>query len=54
MKLIVKAVNLISENNLVLLSNPDSEKSYYSFPSRQDVVEFEKIGKFFFNEYSNL
>ena len=48
MELIVKAVNLISENNLVLIPNPDSEKSYYSFPSRQDVIEFEKIGKRFF------
>ena len=48
MKLIVKAVNLITENNLVLLPNPESEKTYYSFPTRKDVIEFKKIGKRFF------
>lgn len=48
MELIVKAVNLISANNIVLIPNPESEKSYFSFPSQKDVIEFEKIGKKFF------
>lgn len=48
MELIVKAVNLISENNLKLIPNPESEKTYYSFPKRNDVIEFRKIGKKFF------
>lgn len=48
MKLIVKAVNLISENNLVLLPNPENLKTYYSFPTREDVLVFKKIGKRFF------
>jgi len=48
MELIVKAVNLISANNIVLIPNPESEKSYFSFPSQKDVIEFEKNGKKFF------
>ncbi len=48
MELIVKAVNLISENNLKLIPNPESKKTYYSFPKRDDVIEFRKIGKKFF------
>lgn len=48
MELIAKAIKLISENNLILKPNPDSEKTYYTFPTRCDVVEFRKIGKKFF------
>ena len=48
MELIVKAVKLISEDNLILIPNPESEKTYYSFPTRNDVIEFNKKGKKFF------
>jgi len=48
MELIVKAVKLISEDNLILIPNPESEKTYYSFPTRNDVIEFNKNGKKFF------
>ena len=48
MELIVDAIKLISEDNVVLIPNPESEKTYYSFPTRNDVLEFKKIGKKFF------
>ena len=48
MELIVKAIKLISKNNLILIPNPEIEKTYYSFPTRNDVLEFKKIGKKFF------
>ena len=48
MKLIIKAIQLISDNDLVLIPNPDSEKSYYSFPTRNDVIKFRENGKKFF------
>lgn len=48
MELIVKAVKLISEDNLILIPNPESEKTYYSFPTRNDVIVFNKNGKKFF------
>ena len=48
MDLIIESVNLILNNNVKLIPNPESEKSYYSFPKRRDVIEFKKIGKKFF------
>ncbi|MDB4256315.1 formyltransferase family protein [Flavobacteriaceae bacterium] len=48
MELIVKAIKLISKNNLILIPNPEIEKTYYSFPTRNDVIEFNKNGKKFF------
>ena len=48
MDLIVKAVKLIFEGDVVLIPNPDSEKTYYSFPTRKDVIEFKKNGNRFF------
>lgn len=48
MKLILKAIDLIDNNKVELINNPESEKSYYSFPKRQDVKEFNRIGKKFF------
>jgi methionyl-tRNA formyltransferase len=48
MKIILKAIDLIDNNKVELINNPESEKSYYSFPKRQDVKEFNRIGKKFF------
>jgi methionyl-tRNA formyltransferase len=48
MEAIIKAVDLIEKNEVVLIENDDSEKSYYSFPDRKDVIEFlEKEKRFF-------
>ena len=48
MELIVKAIVCISEDDVMLIPNPESEKTYYSFPTRNDVIEFNKKGKRFF------
>ncbi len=46
--LILKSIDLIAKGDLKLLENPESEKSYYSFPTREDVKEFKQMGKKFF------
>ena len=48
MQCIIKAINLIYEDKVQLIANPDSEKTYYSFPQRKDVEDFLKIKKSFF------
>tara|TARA_Y100000766_G_scaffold272900_1_gene273231 strand:+ start:787 stop:1548 length:762 start_codon:yes stop_codon:yes gene_type:complete len=48
MECVAEAVNLIKKDSVVLISNPDSEKTYFSFPKREDVLEFLKNGKSFF------
>jgi methionyl-tRNA formyltransferase len=48
MELIAEAMKLIYSNKVKCLPNLDSEKSYYSFPQRQDVIDFRKSGKRFF------
>jgi methionyl-tRNA formyltransferase len=48
MELLLKSVDLISNNQVVITPNYDSEKSYFSFPTREDVLEFKKNGKKFF------
>lgn len=54
MEAIAKAVDLIEKDEVVLIENDDSQKSYYSFPTREDVREFLAKGKRFFNEHSHL
>lgn len=48
MKAIIKAIEMIHGGNYTLISNDDSKKSYYSFPTREDVKEFYRKGKRFF------
>lgn len=48
MQLILNSIDLISNNQVVLIPNNTSEKSYYRFPTRKDVLEFKKIGKKFY------
>ena len=48
MNLILKSVDLITKGELKLIENPEAEKSYFSFPTREDVKEFKRIGKKFF------
>lgn len=48
MEAIVDAIKLISEDNISLIENNDSNKTYFSFPSKEDVNDFKKIGKSFF------
>jgi methionyl-tRNA formyltransferase len=48
MDAIIEAIELIKRGDYILISNPDNEKTYYSFPTRQDVQEFYKSGKRFY------
>lgn len=48
MNLILKSIDLIDKNELKLIENPESQKSYFSFPTREDVKEFKRQGKKFF------
>lgn len=48
MELIAKSINLIQKNKVQLIENNGSESSYFSFPKKEDVLEFKKIGKKFF------
>jgi len=48
MESIAKAVDLIEKDQVNLIENNDTEKSYYSFPERKDVIDFVSKGKRFF------
>lgn len=48
MDLIAQSVDLIKKNKFVLIKNPNSEMTYYSFPKRADVIEFLNDGNRFF------
>ncbi|MDC0553797.1 formyltransferase family protein [Flavobacteriaceae bacterium] len=48
MDCIVKAIDMIHQNNIKIIPNDASDKSYFSFPRKEDVRVFRKIGKKFF------
>ena len=48
MEALAEAINLIYHDNVKLLPNDHRRKSYYSFPSRKDVLEFKKNRKKFY------
>ena len=48
MKAIIEAIQLIQENRVKLIPNPDMDATYFSFPKREDVREFKRAGKRFF------
>ncbi len=48
MEAIAKSIDLIKKNEVKLIKNDISKGSYFSFPQRQDVIEFKKSGKVFF------
>jgi len=48
MESIAKAVDLIEKDQVNLIENNDTEKSYYSFPERKNVIDFVSKGKKFF------
>lgn len=47
MEAIVESVNLIFKDEVVLKENDYSNKTYYSFPTKSDVLEFKRNNKFF-------
>lgn len=48
MEAIASAVDLIMKDNVTPQANPKSEMSYYSRPTKQDVLEFRAAGKKFY------
>ncbi len=48
MQAIATSIDLIYNNKVQILENDDSKMTYYSFPTREDVLEFKRIGKKFF------
>ena len=48
MDAIIEAVDLIHAGGYDLIENRDEDKTYYSFPTPEDVEEFKRLGKKFF------
>ena len=48
MELIAKSIDLIEKNQVKLIENDASKKTYFTFPTRKDVLQFKKNGKLFF------
>ena len=48
MECIAKAVDLIHKDAVKIIKNDAKKMTYYSFPTKEDVEEFNKIGKRFF------
>ena len=48
MEAIAEAIDLIEHNKVKLIENDESKKTYYTFPTKQDVTIFKENGKKFF------
>ncbi len=48
MQLIYESLLLINRNEVRLIDNPNHESTYFTFPTKEDVIEFKKIGKRFY------
>ncbi len=48
MEAIIEAIDLIEKDKVNLIENNASKMTYFSFPTKNDVQEFKKIGKRFF------
>jgi methionyl-tRNA formyltransferase len=48
MNCILRAIDLIHENNIDLIDNNPEDKTYFSFPTKEDVKIFRNQGKNFF------
>ena len=48
MEAIAKSIDLIQKNEFKLIENDPSRKTYFTFPTREDVLDFKKNGKKFF------
>ena len=48
MEAIIEGIELIQSGDYELIPNKENESTYYSFPTRQDVIEFKKGGNRFF------
>ena len=48
MEAIIEGIELIQSGDYELIPNNEEESTYYSFPTREDVIEFKKGGNRFF------
>lgn len=48
MEAIAEAIDLIEHDKVKLIENDESKKTYYTFPTKQDVTTFKENGKKFF------
>jgi methionyl-tRNA formyltransferase len=48
MEAIAKSIDLIKNNKVEIINNDPSKKTYYTFPTKEDVIDFKSKGKFFF------
>ena len=48
MECISESIDLINKSEVQITENNDLDKTYFSFPTKQDVLEFKKNGKKFF------
>ena len=48
MKCILKAIDLIHKDSVKVIQNNSSKMTYFSFPTKEDVIEFKRLGKRFF------
>lgn len=48
MEAIAEAIDLIKNNAVEIIENNAKEKTYFSFPTKEDVRQFKRIGKKFF------
>ena len=44
---ILESVDLLENNEVSYTENSDLESSYFSFPTREDVIQFKKVRRFF-------
>ena len=48
MDAVAESIDLIKKNKVKVIKNDSSKMTYYSFPSKHDVIDFKKSGKKFF------
>jgi methionyl-tRNA formyltransferase len=48
MNCIVRAISKIQANDISIIPNDDNQMTYYSFPTKDDVREFRRVGARFF------
>lgn len=48
MEAIAESIDLIQNNNVKIIPNDASKMTYFSFPTKEDVKEFRRLGKKFF------
>ena len=48
MEAIIEAIEMVKSGDYDLIPNDEEDSTYYSFPTRKDVIEFKRGGNRFF------